>query len=190
MAPSSRDRISVDLRGLKAALIARSRERCVSPSEFVRSAVMAALGADAAVASTPALRPSCAPDRVRLSMRIQRDHAQRVLRGARDAGLTTGDFVVALVANAPVLEPAASAATHLAALTASCAELATLSRDLRHLSTLLRQGSTRAAQAYRERLDSVNADVHAHLHLATNVVAALQPLMRSIPRPGAPVVEL
>jgi hypothetical protein len=44
---------------------------------------------------------------------------------------------------------------------------------------LLRQGSGRAAQEYREMLDSLTAKVHAHLAIATDVVAALQPLIRS-----------
>ena len=39
MAPSSRDRISVDLRGLKAALIERARAQGASPSDFVRTAL-------------------------------------------------------------------------------------------------------------------------------------------------------
>lgn len=33
---SSRDRISVDLRGLKAALLAQARAKGVTPSDFIR----------------------------------------------------------------------------------------------------------------------------------------------------------
>jgi hypothetical protein len=179
MAPSSRDRISVDLRGLKAALVARAQERGVSPSDFVRAALVAALGPRDVPERPAAPRPSRSPERVRLSLRMQRCDSEAVLRAARAVGLTTGDFVAGLVVKAAVLGRPAGAAAHLAALTESCAELATLSRDLRHLTTLLRQGSSRAAQAYRETLDSVNADVHAHLVLATAVVAELRPLLRS-----------
>ena len=179
MAPSSRDRISVDLRGLKAALVARSHERGVSPSDFVRATLAAALGPCDSIEPGALVRPSRLRDRVRLSLRMQRSDAEALLRAARDAGLPTSDFVTGLVAKAPVLASSATPSAHLAALTASCAEVATLSRNLHHLTTLLRQGSGRAAQEYREMLDSVNADVHSHLALATSVVAGLQPLIRS-----------
>lgn len=179
MAPSSRDRISVDLRGLKAALLLRSHERGVSPSEFVRAALAATLGPCDSVGPAAPVQPSRTPDRVRLSLRMQRCDADAVLRAAREAGLPASDFIAGLVAKVPVLASSATPSAHLALLTASCAEVATLSRNLHHLSTLLRQGSSRAAQEYRGMLDSVNADVHAHLTLATSVVAGLQPLIRS-----------
>ena len=44
MPASSRDRISVDLRGLKAPLFERARARGVSPSGLVRDALIDALG--------------------------------------------------------------------------------------------------------------------------------------------------
>ena len=44
MAPSSRDRISVDLHGLKAALFERAQSLGVSPSGLVRTTLAEALG--------------------------------------------------------------------------------------------------------------------------------------------------
>ena len=44
MAPSSRDRISVDLHGLKAALFERAQALGVSPSDLVRTTLADALG--------------------------------------------------------------------------------------------------------------------------------------------------
>ena len=64
---------------------------------------------------------------------------------------------------------------HLAALIASSAEISTLSRNLHHLTSLLRQGSVRAAQEYREMLDTVADDVREHLTLASAVLAELRP---------------
>ena len=71
----------------------------------------------------------------------------------------------------------------VAALIASSAELSTLSRDIHHLTLLLRQGNVRAAQEYRERLDTLAGDVRNHLSLASRVLADLRP--RSL-RPDAP----
>jgi hypothetical protein len=43
MTPSSRDRISVDLRGLRAALFEQARARGISPSDLVRAALATAI---------------------------------------------------------------------------------------------------------------------------------------------------
>ena len=41
--------------------------------------------------------------------------------------------------------------------------------------SLLRQGNVRAAQEYRERLDTLAGDVRNHLSLASRVLADLRP---------------
>ena len=41
--------------------------------------------------------------------------------------------------------------------------------------SLLRQGNVRAAQEYRERLDTLAGDVRNHLSLASRVLAELRP---------------
>ena len=64
---------------------------------------------------------------------------------------------------------------HIAALIASSAELSTLSRDIHHLTALLRQGNVRAAQEYRERLETLAGVVRSHLSLASGVLADLRP---------------
>ena len=51
----------------------------------------------------------------------------------------------------------------------------TLSRNLHHLSTLLRQVHIQAAQEYCEMLDTLAGDVRRHLTLASSVLADLQP---------------
>ena len=48
-------------------------------------------------------------------------------------------------------------------------------RDIHHLILLLRQGNVRAAQEYRERLDTLSGDVRSHLSLASGVLADLRP---------------
>jgi hypothetical protein len=177
MAPSSRDRISVDLRGLKAPLFERARARGVSPSGLVRDALIEVLGQPepSSLDRTAAGAPLPTEDRVRLSLRMGREEALVTLAAARRAGLTPGAYVAGLVAGIPVLAGGASRAEHVAALIASSAELSTLSRDIHHLTSLLRQGNVRAAQEYRERLDTLAGDVRCHLSLASGVLADLRP---------------
>lgn len=177
MAPSSRDRISVDLHGLRAALFERARARNVSPSRLVRDALAEALGqtepggrdraaADAAVS---------AKDRVRLTMRMSRADAVATLDAARRSGLAPGALVAGLVADVPALSAGSSRTDHIAALIASSGELSTLSRNIRHLTRLLREGNVRAALEYRDMLGTLDGDIRGHLTLASSVLADLQP---------------
>lgn len=178
MASAARERISVDLGGLKAALTARARVRGMLPSALVREALAVALGQGAVTELPHCAAEPPATNTVRLSLRLPRQARDALLSAAQTSGLSTGEFVAGLLAQAPALADGNGATARLAVLTASCAELATLSRNLHHLTTLLRQGSGRAAQEYRAMLDEIGADVRTHLALASSVAAELQPLVR------------
>jgi uncharacterized protein HemY len=120
---------------------------------------------------------------VRLSLRTTREQAARTFDAARRAGLSPGEYVAGLVAGVPALMGGASRADHLAALIASSAELSTLTRNIHHLASLLRQGEHRAAREYREMLDTLAGDVRSHLVLASGVLADLRPrVLRSNPQ--------
>jgi hypothetical protein len=181
MTPSSRDRISVDLRGLKAALFERARVRGVSPSGLVRDALVEALGQSAPSGFDRIARAAPLPikGRVRLSLRMSREEALATLAAARSSGLSPGAFVAGLVAGVPALSGATSRIDHLAALIESSAELSTLSRNIHHLTSLLREGNVRPALEYRAMLDTLAGDVRGHLTLASSVLADLRPRSRS-----------
>ncbi len=177
MEPSSRDRISVDLHGLKAALFERAQALGVSPSGLVRTTLAEALARSDPTdidRSMPRLR-SGTGNRVRLCLRMSRAQAGATLENARRAGLNPGDYIAGLVAGVPVLLGAGSRTDHLAALIASIAELSTFSRNLHHLTKLLRQGEFRPAQEYRPMLDTLGADVRSHLALVAGALADLRP---------------
>ena len=178
MAPSARDRISVDLHGLKAALVARAEAERVDVSVVVRRAIERELGM---VAATPELAdeplsPRTAGVAVKLSIRLASAEAGQLAAGARRAGLSRGAFLAGLLAGVPALSGGTgSRPDAIAALTASSAELATLSRNIHHLTALLRQSEVRAAQEYRAVLDTLAHVVRAHLKLASAVLAELRP---------------
>jgi hypothetical protein len=183
MAPSSRDRISVDLRGLKAALVERARAHGASPSDFVRAAVADALSEPPTSTSMHAMARShfsSSDGRVRLSLRLSRQDKRAIIFAADRAGLSIGAYVAGLAAGIPAVANgtilADSLADSLAALIASNATMAALSRNLRHLTSLLGQGSIRAAQEYRETLDNVAGAVRRHLSFASAVLTDLRPL--------------
>ncbi|MDL2336946.1 MAG: hypothetical protein QFE16_03805 [Pseudomonadota bacterium] len=174
----SHDFVTVDMRGLKATLVARAQAERVSVSVLVRGAVAHLLGlsdlsephrvVDASVAAS-------ASTTVKVSIRFTLAEAAQLAAGARAAGLSRGAYLAGLIGGVAALSGGASRADHLAALVASSAELSTLSRDIHHLTSLLRQGNVRAAQEYRERLDTLAGDVRRHLSLASGVLADLRP---------------
>jgi hypothetical protein len=181
----SHDFVTVDMRGLKAALVARAQSERVSVSVLVRDAVGRELGlpnaaADQQSAALAGTASSAAS--VKLSIRMTPEEAERLAAGARAAGLARGAYLAGLIADVPVLSAGGSRADHLATLIASSAELSTLSRNIYHLTSLLREGNVRPALEYREMLDTLAGDVHGHLTLAAGVLADLRPRSRS----GAP----
>ena len=184
-APSSREVICVDLRGMKAAVVEHARARGVTPSEFVRATLADAIGpSECSTATRPADRSlPLTKERVRLSLRMSRSDAVATVAAARAAGLAFGAYVSGLVAGVPALTSGHTRDEHLAALIASNAEMATLGRNLGQLVGLLREGSTRAAQECREMLDGIGREVHGHLASVSAVLADLRPRREGRPPP-------
>ena len=177
MAPSSRDRLSVDLHGLKAALFERARLAGTSPSGWVRATLAEALEGSAEPAReaiAPRLQARDA-SRVRLTLRMSRADASAILAAAHLSGQPPGDFVADLLAGQPVPMSASDRAEKVGALIAACAELSTFSRNLSHLVSLLRQGAFRPAEEYRPTLATLSIDVREHLDHLTRALADLQP---------------
>jgi len=182
MNTTAHDFVTVDMRGLKAALVARAQAERVSVSVLVRGAVARdlgiAVGGEAGRLVELTERPSSATP-VKLSIRMSAEEARQLAAGARAAGLSRGAYLAGLIANVPVLSAGGGRTEHIAALMASCAELSTLSRNVHRLVALLRQANVEPARPYREMLDTLAGDVRRHLELAAHVLADLQPQRRS-----------
>ena len=178
MNTTAHDFVTVDMRGLKAALVARAQAKRVSVSVLVRDAVARDLGlgveCEPQRADTPSRGTSCAVG-VKLSIRMTAEEAQQLAAGARAAGLSRGAYLAGIIANVPVLSAGGDRAKHIASLVASSAELATLSRNIHRLTALLRQANVEPARPYREMLDTLAGDVRRHLELAARALADLQP---------------
>lgn len=136
MAPSSPDRISVDLQCLKAMLCERAHADGMLPSDVVRQALANALGQPAVsgVLRSPNGRLDQGAVRARLSLRMTRAQAATVIEAARGAGMNPGDYVADLVAGVPAFLSGARRVEHVAALIASCAEMSSLSRNVHNLT--------------------------------------------------------
>ncbi|WP_457356058.1 hypothetical protein [Roseateles sp. P5_D6] len=182
MNTTAHDFVTVDMRGLKAALVARAQAERVSVSVLVRGAVARDLGLVVDAPAGGMVLPGAgraSGASVKLSIRMSAAEARQLAAGARSAGLSRGAYLAGLVANVPVLSAGGGRTEHIATLMASCAELSTLSRNVHRLTALLRQANVEPARAYREMLNTMAGDVRRHLESAAGVLADLQPQSRS-----------
>ena len=108
----------------------------MTQSDLVRGVLAEVLGAvDSDQRGIGSATHRSAPNgRVRLSLRLTTDQARAITLAAKAAVLPTGDFVAGLVAGVPVLSAGADRTDHLAALSASSAEISTRSRNIHHLT--------------------------------------------------------
>jgi hypothetical protein len=176
MESHSRERISIDLQGLKGLLLDRSQALGMSPSTLVRTALVQALGVpvepEPAVLGQPQHKQVSAEKR--LCLRMAREDIQTTLAAAKQAGVSPGSYVAELVAGAPWLVSGANKAEQLAALTGSNAHLADLSRNIHALTRLLTQSNVPKALVYRDMLDTLDGEVRRHLAQAAALLADLR----------------
>lgn len=182
MTPSSRDRISVDLQGLKAVLMERAQALGVSPSALVRKSLAGELGRPAEPMDEQLDRrlSGCPSGRARLCLRMERDEAAAAIAAAKQAGMSPGRYVAGLVAGVPAILSGGGRAEHVDALIASSAELSTFSRNIHQLTNLLRLGEVGPALVYRDMLNTLDGDIRRHLVLASGVLADLRPRGRPV----------
>jgi hypothetical protein len=162
MTSTAREYFTVDLRGLRAALSARAARDSLSEPDVALP--MPVVGA---YERSPVAR------HVKLSVRVSVLAAHRLDLNGRAAGLSRGAYLMRLIDGAPPVIPSFERAAGFAALNASASELALLSRDINHLTQLLRASSLAAARAYRGLLDTLDGDVGKHLDLSASVIAEL-----------------
>lgn len=174
MTTASRDLTTVDLRGLKPHLAKLAASRGLTLSCVIRE-----LLADAA--QLPQVGPrNPVPDRepaarARISMRLSADEATALVAAARKTGLSLANYVVSLRAQVPAVQGTPGRTEHLRELAASTAELASLSRSIRHLNELVGGGSFAAANQYADVIASLDDDVRRHLRLAARTMSNLLP---------------
>ncbi|HEY1089448.1 MAG TPA: hypothetical protein VGE47_00005, partial [Burkholderiaceae bacterium] len=176
MDSSTHDFVTVDMRGLKALLVAHAKANRATVSVVVRDAVAAALGRFDPEGAPPQIETDAPRDQaawVKLSVRVRCEEARRIDAGAKAAGLSRGAYLVGLADGVPVLNEGGVRRELIAALVSSCAELSTLNRNVYQLVALLRVGNVQQAQAYRDVLDTLAGDVGRHLKLAATGLAML-----------------
>lgn len=176
MAAPSRDRVTVDLRGLGEHLRARAAAQHMATGAFVRRAVVLQLD-DAGNEPTLAVSMPDGPV-VKLTLRLSAAHAVALAMRARQADTSQGGYVAGLLDGSPPAPVPPDRANAIAALVASTDQLAALSADIAALTRLLRQANAAAAARYRERLDDLFLEVREHLKKAADLFGEVVPARR------------
>jgi hypothetical protein len=174
MATPSRDRVTIDLRGIGDAVRAAAACRGMGVAQLVRRAIVMSLDlrATAEVASGS---DGQTPGQVmaKLTLRLPQLHADALILNAGALGLSYGEYVARLVDGSRLPQPIAERQADRAALLASNDRMATLSTDLVALVTLLRQSKVEQARPYRDRLETADSEIHRHLDLASTLIDRL-----------------
>lgn len=171
MAGVSRDRLTIDLRGLGGAVRAAAGERRLPVAAFARLTLAEACGAandhvDVAAPSRDSTRMAA-----KLTLRLDAADADQLILKSATLGLSYGAYVGRLVRGVPLPAPEADRAADRAALMTSCDRLAQLSADLAALIRMLRNANNEGARQYRASAMSLATDVRRHLDLASQVIA-------------------
>ena len=171
MARRSRDRVTIDLCGIGDAARAAAQTRGATLAIFARQALIAALPADAA-ARLPRTEPRSegGGGTVKLSVRLSPDDSAVLATQAAMLGLSQARLVSLLIRRAELPRRSIERDADRAALRASTEQLATLSVDLQQFMRLLRHGAP-AVEHYRQRIESADTEIRAHLARASAFLA-------------------
>lgn len=172
------DFITVDMRGLKAALVSCAQARRESVSMLVRRAVARELGLSEpvpqVVVDAGRIDASHVP-RVKLSIRLTTAEARRLAAGAHTAQMSRDAYLAGLINGVPALTTGASRTAEIVELIKSNAKLSSLSRNIHTLSRLLAQGKLQQARDHRDPLETLDGEIRRHLAQAAALMADLRP---------------
>ncbi|MCR5868194.1 hypothetical protein [Aquincola sp. J276] len=175
MDTSPRDRITVDLQGLKAALIARAESDGLMPSQVVRQALVAALGPRRVMATQPK-QPIARLKSQRLCLRMRPEEVRAVLTSAALAGQRPGRWLGRVAAGGPGVATAEQLDAQHTALVAVSAELAALRRALQRLTL---QSRTEAQAVDAMAIAQILGDLQALLASVASSTAKRLPVGRA-----------
>jgi len=178
---SSRDRVTIELRGMRDRLQALAAARRMTTAALMRKAVVALLddepaGADIACDSTPTTSRGRV---IKVTLRLSFKHAAALATRARAADVSQGAYVAGLIDGTPPNPLPPDHANAVAALVGSTNQLGAMGADLNAFMRLLVRGSSTEMERYRAGILSLADDVRSHLALAALLVAELRSARRS-----------
>jgi hypothetical protein len=185
MGHHSRDRVTLELRGLRERLQALAASHQMTTSALVRQMLIALLDAESGEGDTrrnfsaiPAGATAINTPVVKVTLRLPASHAIALARRARAADVSQGAYVVGLIDGASPSPVPQDHARTVAALLASTDQLAVIGTDLNAFLRLLGLRSSSELERYRAGILSLAKDVRLHLAIAATLVAELRSARR------------
>lgn len=180
MERGSRDRVTIELRGLRERLHTLAAARRLTAAALARKALVALLDDEPSDGDTSysdtAMRSGGRI--VKVTLRLSAAHAAALATRARAADVSQGTYVAGLIHGTPP-GPLPPDHTHaVAALVGSTDQLAAMSTDINAFMRLLGRGSSSEIERYRAGVMSLADDVRKHLALAAPLVAELKSARR------------
>lgn len=174
-AAAMRDRVTVDLRGIRPQLQAQAAKRQMTAAALVRSAVTAMLGdAPCDTDDSGPIDSASGTQAVKVTLRLPVAHAVVLASRARVADVSQGTYVARLIDGTPAQFRAPDHTRAVAALMASTDRLAALSADLNAFVRLLGRTPNSKLEPYCASIRCLADDVREHLASAAALVAALR----------------
>jgi hypothetical protein len=174
-AAAMRDRVTVDLRGIRPQLQAQAAKRQMTAAALVRRAVTAMLdGAPRDAGDSGPIDSASGTPVVKVTLRLPVAHAVLLASRARVADVSQGAYVAQLIDGTPAQPRAPDHTQAVAALMASTDRLAALSADLNAFMRLVGRTPRSELEPYRASIRSLANDVRVHLASAAALVAALR----------------
>ena len=176
-----RDRVTIDLRGLREQLQMHALRKQMTPAALVRQAVLAYLAPTPSnqtpeLQKLPLLRDK---QLVKVTLRLPCGHAEVMNLLARRADVSQSIYVTSLIEGSPL--PTNLTQT-VAALQASTNRLAVINTDLRDFLRVMyaaKPGVQQELERYRAGIKTLNQDIRSHLDTAAALVAELRATRRS-----------
>lgn len=170
-----RDRVTVDLRGIRPQLQVQAAKRQMTAAALVRHAVTAMLDDSPSDAGdSKSTDGNCSTQVIKVTLRLPVAHAVVLASRARAADVSQGTYVARLIDGTPAQPRAPDHTRAVAALMASTDRLAALSADLAAFMRLLGRAPRSELEPYRASIRSLAGDVRVHLASAEALVAALR----------------
>jgi hypothetical protein len=173
----SRDRVTVDLRGLGPAVKAQAAARGLTLAAFARTAIVESLPADPSASSAGNRLDDGQP--VKLTLTLPLRQASWLVERARSSGVSYGTYLASVIDGAPFPGGLADA---VSALMASTDQLAAVSTDFQAFLGLLHQGRSAEAARYREAVVWHFGEIQKHMKLTSALGAEVRRAVRL--RPG------
>jgi len=174
-AAAMRDRVTVDLRGIRPQLQAHAAKRHMTAAALVRCAVKSMLDdAPSDSAERESINGVSGTQVVKVTLRLPVAQAVVLASRARVADVSQGKYVARLIDGTPAQPRAPDHMRAVAALMASTDRLSALSADLSAFMRLLGRTPRSELEPYRASIRSLADDVRVHLASAAALVAALR----------------